>query len=613
MIQISSQIRKRSFICLLLFVLCCVVCFSFYDGTISNDNFNYGLEQVNTYDPSVFSGNISVTDSATSPRRFSNMFTAWLMSFVGGDWFEAAVLIIRSNYLLYGAAIAFLAYSMAPKHKPFMAVLLAASIMAGSLPSLSFDINGAIDMFLGTGIPLAMIGITFALKREKNWDAAWLFATLAALMHIHEGIWGGFMIGVIWLTTSLADGKIRWKELRAIPVYVVVLLIICIPSILGDEAVDPAAFLQIYVFWRTPHHFLLSSWGIEKIALSSFFTLFPFIAGILKVFPQRSEPQPRRSLFLFSGMVILWWGLLAIEYFCTEIIASSLLITLFVPKCIKFVVFVSYTAYLELAYRAYAQKHYLQFFLVIASLVVAREWAAGMIVLYLVCWFTKIDGRLNIGQNKNAKILLIYTLLAILLLLALQPLQLPTPIKWFCGVLPFAELLEFCPVTRVRQMSSAIVAAGVLLIGCFSMEGRIWRIGESGMEWISGQESMRTTAGDEIYDLAIDFQNQTDVGTEFLADPYSNIANEVQIISQRNCCCIYKNMPSSKKGVMEWYQRIMRVEDLSECTDIELLELMQDLGIKYVLVTDDQMTKLQQSSLFTVVSKTENTGIYKLE
>lgn len=269
MVRFPTNAQKQVLIVacwsIFLFILSCIVCFSFYNGKINDDNFNYGIEQINTYDASIFSQNMSVVDNGTSPRRFSNEFTAWVMSFTDGNWFEAAALIVRSNYLLYAAAISFLVYSTVLKHRALMTVLLTASIMIGSLPSLSFDINGAFDVFLGTGIPLAMIGITFALKRKKNWDAAWLFASLAAFMHVHEGIWGGFVIGVIWLATSLADGRIRWKELRAIPVYIAILLIICIPSLLYDEAVNSKTFLQIYVFWRTPHHFLLSNWGARKL------------------------------------------------------------------------------------------------------------------------------------------------------------------------------------------------------------------------------------------------------------------------------------------------------------------------------------------------------------
>lgn len=594
-----------------LFILSCIVCFSFYNGKINDDNFNYGIEQVNTYDGTVFSGNVSVDDNSTSPRRFSDELTAWIMSFFDGNWFEAAVLIIRLNYLLYAAAISFLVYSTVRQHRSLMTVLLTASIMIGSLPSLSFDINGAIDMFLGTGIPLAMIGITFALKQKRNWDAAWLFVSLAALMHVHEGIWGGFVIGVTWLATSLADGRICWKELRLLPVYITILLIICIPSLLHDEVVNSAAFQQIYVYWRTPHHFLLSNWGGEKIALSSFFSLFPFVVGVVQSFPYRREAESRRKIFLFSFMGILWWMVLGIEYLSTEILTSSILITLYIPKAIKYIVFVAYSAYLWLAHKAYTQQKYLQTFFVLASLVVSREWAVVMLVLYLACWLGKVDEKITAIRRKNVNVLLEYFLLSILMLLALYFLQANVYVMILCGILYFMALTRLCPIICVRRLSSVIVVAGVLLTGFFSLEGKFWQIGKNGREWISGQVSMCATSGDEIYNLALDFQKQTDSATEFLANPYSSIANEIQIISQRNCYCLYKNTPSSKKNVMEWYDRIMSVEHLSECTDKELLGLMRELGLEYVLVSGNQLAAVQQSNLFVAVTQTEMAGIYK--
>lgn len=615
MVRFPANAQKQVLIVacrsIFLFILSCIVCFSFYNGKINDDNFNYGIEQINTYDASVFHKNMSVVDNGTSPRRFSNEFTAWVMSFTDGNWFEAAALMIRSNYLLYAAAISFLVYSTVLKHRPLMTVLLTASIMIGSLPSLSFDINGALDVFLGAGIPLAMIGITFALKREKNWDAAWLFASLAALMHVHEGIWGGFVIGVIWLATSLADGRIRWKELRAVPAYIAILLIICIPSLLLDEAVNPIAFQQIYVFWRTPHHFLLSNWGAKKIAVSSFFSLFPFVVGTVQLFPHRREAESRRKIFLFSSMTLLWGMILGIEYLSTEILTSSILITLYIPKSIKFIVFVAYSAYLWLAYEAYTQQKYLQTFFVLASLVVSREWAGVMLVLYFACWLGKVEERIPIFRNKNSNVLLEYLLLAILVLLALYFLQVNVYVMILCGILYLMELMKFCQVTCVRRMSSVIAAVGILLVGSFSLEGKFWQVGNGRIEWTSGQASIRATVGDEIYDLALDFQKQTDSATEFLADPYSSIANEIQIISQRNCYCLYKNTPSSKKNVIEWYDRIRSVEHLSECTDVELLKLMRELGLEYVLVSEEQLELLQQSELFEAVTQTEKAGIYR--
>lgn len=609
MIRQPAKLRKGLWIGISLFVLSCIVCFSFYHGGIAADNFNYGLEQIHAYDPAAFAGNISVIDSGASPRRFSNQCTAWLMSCFDGDWFEAAVVIIRSNYLLYAAAIAFLVHSFLPRHRLTMTVVLTGCIMAGSLPSLSFALNGADDTFLGTGIPLAMIGITFALKKEKNWDAAWLFAALAALMHIHEGIWGGFMIGVIWLATSLADRTIHWKALRVMLVYAAVLLLITVPSLLQDEAVDAAAFQQIYVFWRTPHHFLLSAWGAGNIAQSGFFTLLPFAVGIVQSFPRRKEAQQRRKIFLYAAMILLWWGILGMEFLCTEVIPSSLLITLYIPKCIKFIVFVAYVAYLDLAWEACARHNDLQAFLVAAALVLPRAGAVAAWVLYLVCRLGRVEERVALFRKKQS--VTEYTLLALLLVLAAVFLPLTLPVRILCGIVYLAELLALCPAVRIRQTAAAAAAAGAVLVLCVSLKDTVWRFGTRGVEWISGEASMRASVGEEIYDLAMDFRAKTDPGAQFLADPYSSVANAVQIISRRNCYSLYKDIPSAKGDVLVWHDRILRTENVAACSDRELADLMEELGLEYVLVSGDQLAAVQQSDLFAAVTQTETAGIYR--
>lgn len=311
-------------------------------------------------------------------------------------------------------------------------------------------------------------------------------------------------------------------------------------------------------------------------------------------------------------MVFLWWMILGIEYLSTEVLTSSILITLYIPKSIKFIVFVAYSAYLWLAHEAYTQQKYLQTFFVLASLVVSREWAVVMLILYFACWLGKVDERILAFQNKNGSILLEYLLLVILTLLALYFCQTNVYVMILCGILYLMELMRFCQVTCVRRMSSVIAAVGILLVGGFSLEGKFWQVRKGRLEWISGQSSIRATVGDEIYDLALDFQKQTDSTVEFLADPNSIIANEIQIISQRNCYCLYKNTPSSKKNVIEWYDRIMSVEHLSECTDVELLKLMRELGLEYVLVSEEQLEMLQQSELFEAVTQTETAGIYRV-
>lgn len=607
----QEALNKRLLVWLSLLAVCCIVCVSFYSGEIAQDNFNYGLEQIHAYDNAMFADNISVVSSAVSPRRFANRCTAWLMSIFDGDWFDAIVLIIRSNYLLYAAAIAFLVYEIVPKHRLTLAVIISGCIMAGSLPSLSFEINGADDAFLGTGIPLAIVGIVFALKKQKNWDAAWLFSVLAAFMHVHEGIWGGFMVGVIWLATSLADRTIRWKELRMVPVYIAVLLMISIPSIAQDESVNEVAFQQIYVFWRTPHHFLLSAWGVEKVVQASFFSLIPFILGIVQMFPYRKQPEMRRKIFLFSSMVILWWGILGVEFFCTEVVASSLLITLYIPKCIKFIVFISYIAYIELGFEAYTRQRYLQAFFAMASLMVSRDWAVVVLVLYLVCWLGKIDERFVAPHSSYIKVILEYGLVAILLVLTVNFLKLPVLVAVLCGILWMVELLDRYSAARARQVFRIAAAVGIAGILCFSLKDKVFRFSGNGVEVISGEECMRDTVGDDLYNLAMDFQRQTASTVTFLADPSSGLANAVQIIARRNCYCLVKNTPSAKGAVLEWYDRIMRTENLSEYTDEKLADLMEELGLEYVLVSGDQLAAVQQSDLFAAVTQTETAGIYR--
>ena len=74
-------------------------------------------------------------------------------------------------------------------------------------------------------------------------------------------------------------------------------------------------------------------------------------------------------------------------------------------------------------------------------------------------------------------------------------------------------------------------------------------------------------------------------------------------MSERNCYCIFKSTPSSKRAVLDWYERIQKVEHMSQMSAEELSDLM---------VTPGQYDTLDQSDLFDEISKTKVAGMYRL-
>ena len=86
---------------------------------------------------------------------------------------------------------------------------------------------------------------------------------VATFLHIHEGFWGAFLLGVVWLATCFSDKKINFKVLVYIIIYLFFLILLIAPTLKNSKYIDGNYFSQIYVYMRLPHHLLLSFIGKE--------------------------------------------------------------------------------------------------------------------------------------------------------------------------------------------------------------------------------------------------------------------------------------------------------------------------------------------------------------
>lgn len=147
-------------------------------------------------------------------------------------------------------------------------------------------------------------------------------------------------------------------------------------------------------------------------------------------------------------------------------------------------------------------------------------------------------------------------------------------------------------------------AVSLVVCGCliaFSIYGRIVSFSDGTLKMVSGEEVLVESAGEELYELAVEFRNNTDKDEQFIADPDDKWnAGCFQVISERNCYVIYKVIPSAKSAIDDWYERYLLTQDIMDKELPEVEQIMLEGNADYLLVKADYFEKFDQAQNMSV-------------
>ena len=65
--------------------------------------------------------------------------------------------------------------------------------------------------------------------------------------------------------------------------------------------------------------------------------------------------------------------------------------------------------------------------------------------------------------------------------------------------------------------------------------------------------------------------------------------------------------------MIQWYERVQKVKNINELNEEELKKLLEDINVKYILLTEDRFNVVEKSSYFEEVIKNKKYGIFKLK
>lgn len=616
MLKLRKKIAEIEYDKILVFLLCIGFAFVFYGKTIAVENVNYAVEQLHQYNNGLFADNIGLLKDGISPRYYANAIVSGLMHFLNLSWADAVTLIIRLNYIIYAVAIARTVCNITDKRRLLYGMILTSCVFRSSLGMIAgFGLNGAMDVFIGTGTSVALLAISFIVGKEKKWLPAWVCIALAAFMHVHEGMWGGCTIAVIWLVEVIADKKIDWKALRGLPIYVVAMLFVTVPSLLADDAVDAKTFAEIYVNIRTPNHLLPTAWGTGTSIKCFLMVLIPVIYLAIWLRKKKDDTEIRKCFWLGILFAAGWLTAYAIQSIATMVHPNTTIITMYVPKFFKYVTYIMMILYLKAAEQLYGKKYYLEAACALLILILGTDYNFGVtlvlsgLLLILKIWGEDRDKFIKKEIPSYDTTIRLVTWEVFMGAIGLLH-------GWKAVVLVIAALVFaaefFMPYMNYKKASKILLFLLAVFIVIFSVQGTIIRVNESGISFVSGDECLQSAMGKDLYQMGLALQAVSEPDEEFLADPYSGDSGWIQLLAERNCYCIYKSTPSSKKVVLDWYARIQQVENMSQMTAEELVQLMQEIDIQYVLVTPSQYNGIEDSGLFDTVVSTNTAAICRI-
>ena len=617
----NKKINRKEILEFIFIFLISLTIISFFSMEYLNeDNCNYAVEEIHYFNDNIFKGNMSTLEMEFSPRYYANMFMAFLIRVFNSDWYEISFWLIKVNYILYALVVVTIVFKFFKKNRLLVALIVSFCLVRPSLISIAFGLDFSPDVFLGTAAPLAFLSLICVLGRKKYWMLAWILAILATFLHIHEGFWVAFLLGVIWLAICFADKKINLRVLSYICIYLFILLLIVFPTFNNQIYVDEDYFTQIYVYIRTPHHLLLSYIGKWQI-IKSTFLLFILLIIFFNIFKQKKYKSIRRIIFSTYFLSISYVLLYSIHYFSTEKFKIPLIITMYIPKSFRFFILLGIISYIILGMRKIRKGMYIRGTILLVIPLVpdlsTNEYNYYMVLILLTLFFILEKFKPNgfIIRNRHCEYIakLILYLFIFFIIFKKYP-DLDNNLKWMYYAILLYEFI-YSYIKNIKLKSILLLVILFLFTSNLynSIKIKIFNIIGNKKEYNLGLEYSKKATDLELYEIAEKFKNITSLNEEFVADPYAIYPNYFQLFSERNCYVLYKNTPSQKHLVIQWYERVQKVKNINELNEEELKKLLKDINVKYILLTEDRFNVVEESNYFEEVIKNEKYGIFKLK
>lgn len=605
-------------------------------SALSDDNLIYAIGELKTYDNTLFNGNVYMGEGVISPRFIVDIIFALIMKLNGGSWGGAALVWIYFGAIIQSIGVAHIAYRINKRYQLIISVIIVYALMYCGNYLAGFSLIALATTSIGPALAFSILSISFLVGENKNYNAAWIFAAASIICHIHEGFYCCAVIFIFAIADSLVQKRLLIKENRFVFIAVIALLCVTVPSFLTDNMeLSNSEFVYIYSIFRHPHHLQPSTWGIDSIYKTFWIDASLFILSTV-VFLVVKGKNINQKIFTALSLLIAWVMSLSIMYVFTEVRPIALVSTMFFSKSFKYVLLIGVIwiieASFELREKDLLVSHYL---LILYPFIMALfDLTQLLFVAVLIVFVIKIENLLC-EQSKNiipTKYKYISDVIFAALIICIKRESFGIGLGTVIGVLVSIKnragfssggilVLVLCAVAAIG-ISSKIKFKGYKLFSTFvvlcmigvSLFGRLI-INDGGLRLISGEYSLVSSMGGELYSFANEFKDATYTDEQFLADPDDTTGSGwFQVVSERNCYVINKVIPSSKVTLDDWYDRYLKVNSFSDRSADEIKNAMDEIGIKYLLVNSSLYEKYDAATEFEpfLSSESDSYRIYKV-
>lgn len=206
----------------------------FISKDLSVDNLIYAIGDIQTYNHSLFNGNVYMGEGVISPRYILDAIFNVIMHANGGNWADAALVLIYFGAIIQSLAIANIARRINRNYQIAISAIFTCLIAYCDNYLAGFSLIALQSTSIGVALAFSILSISFLIGDKRNYIAAWIFAACAIVFHIHEGIYCCAVIFLFAAVDCIIQKKILFKENKLIIVATIALLAVVLPSITNN-------------------------------------------------------------------------------------------------------------------------------------------------------------------------------------------------------------------------------------------------------------------------------------------------------------------------------------------------------------------------------------------